>query len=386
MLNCCRAEVQQPLANGFETAAGGGRGGCWPGLAAEEQCDDDDDDDEGEFYDTLEYAQHSDDEDESAMMPEGEGRQHEQQQRQQQQEQSAVGGDGDLDNGDNDNSSGGDRRTRGDSLRAVSSSTAGTPPTAESEHGLEARHAEIDGDGGDPVLETSVNEKERDGGDLVLEDRGCEIPQDGGDDARSVARTTTGASATTTSSSATAAAVEAVAAGERLSDPSSSSAARTENVVGAVAVDNDSHLRDGAVTALPKRDEQQQQHPHVDVIAVTAIESTSSATSPLSVPPNEPPSPAAQGTAATPIESAAESAGYSTMRLLRSGAAVRFPVLRASGPLTEDMLEQQKLSQAGVYRGRAVLVADMEAFREANGRETVFADFVRWYRPECWQV
>ncbi|CAN0367854.1 unnamed protein product, partial [Ectocarpus sp. 12 AP-2014] len=79
-----------------------------------------------------------------------------------------------------------------------------------------------------------------------------------------------------------------------------------------------------------------------------------------------------------------------TRRLLCSGAAVRPPRLQESGPVTEDMLRQQTLGQAAAYRGREVLLADMTAFRAANdggdGGGAVFADFVRWYRPECWQA
>lgn len=81
-------------------------------------------------------------------------------------------------------------------------------------------------------------------------------------------------------------------------------------------------------------------------------------------------------------------------RLLCTGAAVRHPRLQDSGPVTGDMLEQQTLGHASTYRGREVLLADMIAFRTENGRSVdggggggaVFADFVRWYRPECWQV
>lgn len=59
--------------------------------------------------------------------------------------------------------------------------------------------------------------------------------------------------------------------------------------------------------------------------------------------------------------------------------------------MTGDMLRQQGLGQAAAYRGREVLLADMKAFREANdggggSGAAVFADFVRWYRSECWQV
>ncbi|CAM9500606.1 unnamed protein product, partial [Ectocarpus sp. 13 AM-2016] len=79
-----------------------------------------------------------------------------------------------------------------------------------------------------------------------------------------------------------------------------------------------------------------------------------------------------------------------TRHLLCSGAAVRPPRLQESGPVTEDILRQQTLGQAAAYRGREVLLADMTAFRAANdggdGGGAVFADFVRWYRPECWQV
>ncbi|CAN0470243.1 unnamed protein product, partial [Ectocarpus sp. 8 AP-2014] len=75
-------------------------------------------------------------------------------------------------------------------------------------------------------------------------------------------------------------------------------------------------------------------------------------------------------------------------RLLCTGAAMRPPRLQESGPVTEDMLRQQTLGQAAAYRGREVLLADMTAFRAENdggdGGAAVFADFVRWYRPECW--
>lgn len=73
------------------------------------------------------------------------------------------------------------------------------------------------------------------------------------------------------------------------------------------------------------------------------------------------------------------------LRLLRSREVVRCPRLQPSGPVTSDMLEVQQLGQAAAYRGREVLVTDMEAFRSEN-EGAVFADFVRWYRPECWQV
>eukprot|EP00903_Cladosiphon_okamuranus_P018811 g17303.t1 len=87
-------------------------------------------------------------------------------------------------------------------------------------------------------------------------------------------------------------------------------------------------------------------------------------------------------------------------RLLCTGAPVRHPWLEDSGPVTSDMLEQQTVGQASTYRGREVLLADMKAFRMENGRgvddyggggggggsgAAVFADFVRWYRPDCWQ-
>ena len=71
--------------------------------------------------------------------------------------------------------------------------------------------------------------------------------------------------------------------------------------------------------------------------------------------------------------------------LLRTGVAVRSPRLQPSGPVTGDMLEQQALGQARAYRERSVLRADMEAFLGEN-RGAVFADFVRWYRPEGWKV
>ncbi|CAM9996778.1 unnamed protein product [Scytosiphon promiscuus] len=79
----------------------------------------------------------------------------------------------------------------------------------------------------------------------------------------------------------------------------------------------------------------------------------------------------------------------STCRLLGTGMTMRLPQLEESGPVTGDMLRQQGLGQAAAYRGREVLLADMKAFRAANdgrgGGGAVFADFVRWYRPECWQ-
>lgn len=76
------------------------------------------------------------------------------------------------------------------------------------------------------------------------------------------------------------------------------------------------------------------------------------------------------------------------LRLLLTGVAVRLPLLRESGPVTADMLEQQIVGQAGVHRSRQVLVEDMKAFRDANcgSDPVVFGDFVRWYRPKCWQV
>ncbi|CAN0302204.1 unnamed protein product [Scytosiphon promiscuus] len=80
----------------------------------------------------------------------------------------------------------------------------------------------------------------------------------------------------------------------------------------------------------------------------------------------------------------------SMCRLLGTGMTMRLPQLEESGPVTGDMLRQQGLGQAAAYRGREVLLADMKAFRAANdgrgGGGAVFADFVRWYRPECWQV
>lgn len=88
---------------------------------------------------------------------------------------------------------------------------------------------------------------------------------------------------------------------------------------------------------------------------------------------------------ASPVAVARPLAAQGPPRLLRTGAAVRVPRLPSSGPVTGDMLEQQT-GQAGVYRWREVLVADMEAFRRENGSAAAFADFVRWYRPECWQV
>eukprot|EP00752_Nemacystus_decipiens_P004283 g3912.t1 len=81
-------------------------------------------------------------------------------------------------------------------------------------------------------------------------------------------------------------------------------------------------------------------------------------------------------------------------RLLCTGATVRHPRLQDSGPVTGDMLEQQALGHASTYRGREVLLADMKAFLMENvdgcgsgggGGGVMFADFVRWYRPECWQ-
>lgn len=72
------------------------------------------------------------------------------------------------------------------------------------------------------------------------------------------------------------------------------------------------------------------------------------------------------------------------LRLLCTGAAVRPVRLQSSGPMTGDMLEQQTLGQAAAYRGREVVLSDMRAFRGENVG-AVFADFVRWYRPECWQ-
>lgn len=87
----------------------------------------------------------------------------------------------------------------------------------------------------------------------------------------------------------------------------------------------------------------------------------------------------------TPSSGKGGGKGKGKPHLLRTGAAVRSPKLQSIGPVTGDMLEQQKLGQAWVYRERAVLRADMEAFlRENTG--AVFADFVRWYRPECWKV
>lgn len=74
------------------------------------------------------------------------------------------------------------------------------------------------------------------------------------------------------------------------------------------------------------------------------------------------------------------------LRLLVTGKAVQPPALQPCGPVTSDMVfeEQSSLGQAGERRGREVLLSDMEAFRR-NNRDAVFADFVRWYQPDCWQ-
>ena len=88
--------------------------------------------------------------------------------------------------------------------------------------------------------------------------------------------------------------------------------------------------------------------------------------------------------AVLPVTTAKRLAARGPPRLLRTGGAVQAVKLPSSGPVTGDMLEQQ-MGQAAIYLWREVLVADMEAFRSEND-EAVFADFVRWYRPECWQV
>lgn len=99
----------------------------------------------------------------------------------------------------------------------------------------------------------------------------------------------------------------------------------------------------------------------------------------------EPPATSAGPKSVTASSGESEGKGKGKLRLLRTGAAVRSPKLQLIGPVTGDMLQQQKLGQAWAYRERAVLRADMEAFlRENSG--AVFADFVRWYRPECWKV
>ncbi|CAM9539766.1 unnamed protein product [Discosporangium mesarthrocarpum] len=73
------------------------------------------------------------------------------------------------------------------------------------------------------------------------------------------------------------------------------------------------------------------------------------------------------------------------MRLLATGEAMFLPELQESGPITGDIAEQQGMPQARWPLKSRVLRSDMGAFRAAN-TGGVLADFVRWYRPEWWEV